>query len=304
MPTSTETSEFRFAELAELRRSMRGLLRGHRQALEVYYDAESGGFYHLREPGVEPTPGDFSKASTATVVNFLARSGYWHGDPWAGKDVEIKWKGRETDLALAILADKEWNSAKLGAGNEFTTGFLLEALHSLEVCGAEIGDEGRKRIDHETARMNVALEESGGISLHGHPAKAYLTQLVVRALLKWNKLEPNAASAAQEWALPNLDRELVIMRASPSDADLYEIAYSVVLLRALEEFRGVQGDIVIERDITRYAIEAFFNGQLEDGTWPRSRLRIRIAGPDAHTAWHVAPITPQNCSLQESDRSS
>lgn len=251
---------------------MRALLRGHRTALEAYYDPDSGGFYHVREPGVEPTAGDFSKASTATVVNFLARSGYWYGDPWSSGDTEVKWKGRETDLARAILEDKEWNSAQLGAGNAFTTGFLLEALHSLRLCGATIDAEGRKRIDHEAARMNVSLEEgSGGISLQAHPPKAYLTQLVVRALLKWNKLESNAASFAQAWAVRNLDRELVIMQASPSEADLYEIAYSVVLLRALEESVGVQGDIVIERYITRYAIEAFFRAQLDDGTWPRSR---------------------------------
>jgi hypothetical protein len=63
----------------------------------------------------------------------------------------------------------------------------------------------------------------------------------------------------------------VILRSSPGNSDLFEIAYSIVLLKALEAERGPEGDIVIERDIVRYAVDAFFSGQLEDGTWPRSK---------------------------------
>lgn len=93
-----------------------------------------------------PVPGKVSKASTATVVNFLARSQLWRSGAW---------NGRQTELADAILS-AEWESAELGVGNEFTTGFMLEALHSLKACGAEWGEEGQQRVEREARRMNAS----------------------------------------------------------------------------------------------------------------------------------------------------
>ena len=269
-----QTDAFSFDALEELRRSLRRLLRGHKASLNVYFDEDSGGFYHRIAPDEDPVPGDFSKASSATVVNFLMRSGYWDDGPWSGG---------ETRLAEKIL-EAEWDSAELGPYNEFTTGFLLEALHTLQAHGAVISESGKKKIDHAIGVMNVSLEQTGGIALQAHPEggaedkpdrahpeNGYLTHLVVRALLKWHGLRADAAIAAQQWAARNLDRELVISRASPANADLFEIAYSVLILKGLEENWGVLGDIVIERDIIRHSVDVFFDGQLKDGTWPRSR---------------------------------
>jgi hypothetical protein len=65
------------------------------------------------------------------------------------------WKGPQNEIADAILS-AEWESAELGVGNEFTTGFMLEALHSLKACGAEWGEEGQQRVEREARRMNAS----------------------------------------------------------------------------------------------------------------------------------------------------
>lgn len=252
-----------FEQLRLLRQGLQVVFRSSVPALEAYFDETSGGFYHLIEPDDERIPGDFSKASTATVVNFLVRSGQWS---------EGSWDGYETSLAAQIFKEP-WASAGLDAGNPFTTSFMLELLASLDECGATFSRDQTARISEELRRLGTFLREGGGgIAIKSHPPTAYLTQLAARVLLKWRRLPDKAASQVQQWAARNLDRELAILHASPAQADLYEIAYSVLLLQRLgPKGDRAQRDVVIERDIISYAVDAFFEHQLEDGSWPRSR---------------------------------
>src|SRR5689334_10633348 len=107
-----------FRELADLRLFLRELRDRHVESLTVYYDAGSGGFYHRHD---KPTPGHFSKSSTATCVLSLVGTNQWASGPWSS---------RVATLVQGLLREK-WQSAGLDTNNAFTVGFILEAVTEL-----------------------------------------------------------------------------------------------------------------------------------------------------------------------------
>jgi hypothetical protein len=156
-------------------------------SLANYYDAESGGFFHRLD--AENAPGDFSKASSATVVNFLVATDRWATGPWAGKTQE---------LANRILA-ASWDSAGLDPGNPFTTAFLLEALAALRSVGATIPPEDAK-VSQSLASLKELLGKGHGVSLDPYQPSAYVTQVAVRALQAWGQLGNVEVDAVVSWS--------------------------------------------------------------------------------------------------------
>src|SRR4051794_26941956 len=108
-----------FADLEALRRELTGISEAHVPSLKHYLDPVSFGYRHKfsTEDGT-----DFSKASTATCVLSLVRSGKWAEGPS---------EGHAADLANTLLRS-EWRSADLDVNNPFTVAFLLEAVTALE----------------------------------------------------------------------------------------------------------------------------------------------------------------------------
>src|SRR5438105_1777756 len=107
-----------FRELADLRLFLRELGDRQVESLAVYFDEASGGFYHRHD---KPTPGHFSKSSTATCVLSLIATHRWHSGVW--------WA--TTQNLVEGLLKEEWQSAGLDPNNAFTVGFILEAVTEL-----------------------------------------------------------------------------------------------------------------------------------------------------------------------------
>jgi adenylate kinase family enzyme len=222
-------------------------------SLANYYDAQSGGFFHRLD--VENAPGDFSKASSATAVNFLVATDRWVNDPWAGNAQE---------LANRILA-VPWQSAGLPAGNPFTTAFLLEALAALRSVGATVPTDDVK-VSEGLTSLKGLLAKGQGIHLDPYQASAYVTQVAVRALRAWDQLGSAEVEAVLEWSWNYVRSESVTLHASPRDSDALELAYALVLVTSLSS-----GLPPADREIVRYSIQQLFEAQLPDGSWPRGR---------------------------------
>jgi hypothetical protein len=115
-----EAARLHFERLDALRVELEGQLAAAGISLAQFSDPSTAGFYHRLSTA---TPGDPSRASSATCVAFLVQSGRWD-------DAQFDWHDRATTLAQA-LAQLPWTSAELPNGNAFTVSFLLDALHHL-----------------------------------------------------------------------------------------------------------------------------------------------------------------------------
>ncbi len=222
-------------------------------SLKHYYDATSGGFFHRLDAA--NAAGDFSKASSATVVNFLVGTDRWMSGPW---------NGNEQELADRILS-AEWESAGLDPDNPFTTAFLLEALAALRRVGANVPTDHRKVAEGLTS-LKTLLAKGRGVHLDPYEPSAYLTQIAIRALQAWNMLDGAEIEAVVKWAQEFVRSESVTLHASPRDADALELAYALVIVTSLSD-----GLHPADRDVVRYALKQVFSAQLPDGSWPRGR---------------------------------
>src|SRR3989442_636734 len=69
------------------------------------------------------------------------------------------------------------------------------------------------------AAVEEGIEE-GGATIQGYPASAYVTQLVVRTLLKRQKLPPTPKEKFRRWAVKQTQRQLSLLTANTKTADV------------------------------------------------------------------------------------
>lgn len=247
-----------FEELTRLRAHLRQILDTADASLKTFHVETTGGFAHKVNPGEAPTK--WSKSSTATCLSFLAAAGDLGDEPWDG----------EAGLIDRIVDDKEWRSAGLLEDNPFTVSFLLEAL-------ADLG--GRKKLSSEQYKVvrkklkllkkNVLGKEPGGVRLQEYTATAFLTYKAVSALDRWDRLDEDVVEAVSEWVWAHLNKESVLVAFSSPDADVFEVAYSVLVASKVTPLDRMAPQ---QRYLLREAIDQFFRAQREkDGSWPRSR---------------------------------
>src|SRR5436189_4566020 len=98
--SSSDLPTMEFRELADLRLFLRELSDRQVESLTLYFDGASGGFYHRHD---KPTPGHFSKSSTATCVLSLIATHRWNSGNWA----------LSTRKLVEGLLIEEWQSAGL-----------------------------------------------------------------------------------------------------------------------------------------------------------------------------------------------
>lgn len=247
-----------FEELTRLRAHLRQILDTADASLKTFHVETTGGFTHKVNPGVAPAK--WSKSSTATCLSFLAATGGLGHEPWH----------EEEGLVGKIVDDEEWKSAGLKKDNPFTVSFLLEAL-------ADLG--GRKKLSQEQYKIvgkklnllkkNVLVDEPGGVRLQEYTATAFLTYKAVSALDRWGRLNGEVAEAVSDWAWAHLNKESVLVAFSSPDADVFEVAYSVLVASKVTQLDRMAPQ---QRYLLREAVDQFFRAQRkEDGSWPRSR---------------------------------
>jgi ATPase family associated with various cellular activities (AAA) len=248
-----------FDELARLRQDLQHVLDTARASLGVFYFPPTGGFAHKVTPGKAPIK--WSKSSTATCLSFLKAAGDLSPEPWVEKSALVK----------AIADDSEWKSAGLDKDNPFTVSFLLEALDALG---------GRRALDKEqskTVRKKLTLlkksilepDEPGGVRLQNYAATAFLTYKAVASLDKWGRLKGEVAEAVNKWVWAHLNKESLLVSFSSPDADVFEVAYSVLVASRVTRLDSMAPQ---QRFLLRQAIDQFFCAQRKgDGGWPRSR---------------------------------
>jgi hypothetical protein len=247
-----------FDDLAKLREDLRRVLDAAGASLKFFHSDGTGGFAHKVTPG-EP-PGDWSKSSTATCLSFLGTAGELGKQPWDG----------ESRLAAEIVADPEWKSAGLPPNNPFTVSFLLEALQ--ELGGRKALDKDQFKIVRkklELLKKSVLEEdEPGGVRLQEYAATAFLTYKAVVALDRWDRLDQEVSRAVSKWVWAHLNKESVLVAFESPDADVFEVAYSVLVASRVTQLDNMAPQ---QRFLLRKAIDQFFCAQKEDGSWPRSR---------------------------------
>src|ERR1044071_7151779 len=117
---------------ARLRELTREIVRPAGASLAAYRDPVTGGYFHLRaEDSFKPnTDGDPSRASSATVVSFLVRTGRWpqsiqQAQPGSLKEEALAAEAKATAQRLLdrITVPGVWTSAELPPDNPFTVGF-------------------------------------------------------------------------------------------------------------------------------------------------------------------------------------
>ncbi len=257
-----------FAELAKLREHLRQILDTATASLKVFHSEASAGFVHKVTPGELPTK--WSKSSTATCLSFLEAIGELN--PAGEADSESSWAG-ESRLVGQIMADKEWASAGLPKDNPFTVSFLLEALHDLGAAKA-LDAEQRKKVRGKLKTLKGKVlegEEPGGVSLQKYAATSFLTYKAVAALDRWGKLggDVELTRAVNSWVWAHLSKESVLVAFSSPDADVFEVAYSVLVASKVTKFDNMTPQ---QRFLLGKALDQFFEAQRkEDGGWPRSR---------------------------------
>jgi hypothetical protein len=255
MPTPpSEDPQRNFEELAGLRSYLEQLLAAAGDSLKPFYTPSTGGFAHRIEPTNPTPPVKWSKSSTSTCLAFLAATGRLDDDPW----------GQKRDVLTKTIVNSPWESAGLGANNPFTVSFLLEALADLDAESTLTPT----RMAIVRAKIAGLLGEmsAGGLSLDGFPPTAFLTYKAVSALNRWDVDDHHAEVA--DWNWNHLYQEIALVASASPDADVYEIAYSVLIANAIKPLDAMTPQ---QRSLLRFGLGQFFDAQREDGTWPRSR---------------------------------
>ena len=262
-----------FEELAELRELGQQILEGAVRSLSNYRDQESGGFYHvLSQDADDNNPaGDFSKASSATVIPFLVRTGRWN------ETVDADPVDKGIYLASKVLTGGKWTSSNLDPDNVFTVGFLLELISALHEIKVELTD-AQKRICRAKLKILRGLLDAGNgrVGVPNEAPNSYLTHLCTRALLDWDtrlpekggrRIDQDLWSKVWDQAMATVYREISLATAEPGAADVFELGYAVLLANQFGQ-EQLRPD---ERRTLRFGIHLFFEAQKDDGTWPRGR---------------------------------
>jgi ATPase family protein associated with various cellular activities (AAA) len=206
------------------------------------------GYQHFR--GKQPLK--ISVSSSATCALSLVATGNWTADKLSTKK-----------LLEYLLSRKK--SAGLRDNNPFTIAWILEPVTALESQSLRLGHSGK------IAKMEKVLRDAvknGGVSIEPYPPSAYLTQLVVRVLLRRSKLTPKLKEAVNKWAWAELARQLALIQAKSKTADAFAVAYLLMLVTAVTPSSKSDPE---QTSIKCAALKTFFECQREDGTWPLSR---------------------------------
>lgn len=257
--------ELSFDDLEKLRRSLERLRTLQIASLKRYYDSDTKGFRHQLAQDKK----ELSKASTATAVTSLLVSDKWRENR--------EWSDHSLQLATDLL-NAEWASAGLKAGNAFTTAFILECVTGLHEHVREHGKrDDVEALTNDTAaaeRLNAAesilmnaLRDTGAAAIDEYPPTAYVTQLVVRTLMRRKCLDEDLRTKVRVWALGQITNQIALVVAESKTADLYQLAYAVMLIVDLTEPAEMTPD---EAKLSDAALKQLFSRQLPDGTWPRS----------------------------------
>lgn len=222
-----EATPLVFQKLESLRLFARQILED--QALSIKYFAFDQGYQHFKGKN------KISVSSSATCVLSLIATGKWEKS------------SADTKALLHYLISKD-TSAGLPKNNPFTIAWILEAITELKEYSDPLDDSDNDVI----SKMEAMLTESvttGGVKMseededktegggakdkaegkaedkaqaqaqaqagkdNQYPPSAYLTQLVVRALLKRKKLTDELRKAVNAWAWAELTRQLALIQA-------------------------------------------------------------------------------------------
>ena len=243
-----------FDELEPLRRFLAAKLEKHVPSLEYYSDQNFAGFYHKHEKD-KPR---MSKSSTSTCALSLISAGKWNAGPW---------KDNAAQTLRVFLTDR-CQSAELKTNNPFTVAFVLEAAHALmQFVPSSLSPRLRRRMRLAEKLLKTEII-TGSVSLLGYPPSAYLTQLVTRVLASRNAVDDATRSRILDWPWRELDHQLALLHANSKNADVFQLAYCMILVSDV----GDPGEATPEQSlISQTALDVFFERQLPDGSWPRSR---------------------------------
>lgn len=254
-----------FAELRELREYLGEVLEGAPASLRHFQETYLGGFVHQGDK--TPDPDDpFSKASTATCVAFLAAAGQL--PDLVPKDKWGALKDKIVDGEVSGADKGRWTSADLPADNPFTVAFLLDAIYNLDGTDG-LSVERKKKVEGYIEQLEEELAKTGGLSISKYDPTAFLTFKAYRVLKKWQVPKDNTTETVRTWVWDHLASESVLIASGSPDADVFELAYSVLTASAAARFNEMTPQ---ERWKLRFALGQFFDAQSEeDGLWPRSR---------------------------------
>lgn len=255
-----------FHELEELQRFIRILKTNHVDSLKHYHLPASCGFN--REFDFDPKKTDCSKASTATCVLSLTTAGLWTKKQGLWFD--------QTDQLINELVSEHWTSAELEENNPFTTAFLLECILALgELLPNSLENENVQSkiiIAKSILKESLLKEDDGNIKgsarIKDYPPSTYLTQLVVRVLLRCKELDTELQKSVKDWSWMQIEHELALIYSESKSADAFSLGYAVLLFVSCSKSFEATPD---QKHILSKAIDCFFSLQLTDGSWPRSR---------------------------------
>jgi hypothetical protein len=264
-PLRLRSHDLSFGELNELREYLEAVLATSQPSLEHFQEPHLKGFVH--QDGLKIDPDDpFSKASTATCVAFLDDAGILHDvvPPEAWGPLRDKMVDGETVKGVP----EQWTSAGLPADNPFTVSFLLDAIRILG--GWEgLSDHRKELVKHKLDALERQLAKGKGLSILEYDATAFLTHKAYRVLKLWRKPRKKTTAAVRDWTWDHLSVESMLIASNSPDADVFELAYSVLTATAAVELNEMSPR---ERWMLHFALDQFFDHQRDqDGLWPRSR---------------------------------
>jgi hypothetical protein len=289
-PITVAEPALAYDKLARLRALTRQILGPAVMSLAAYRDPTTGGYFHLRDEdtfGSPNAPGNPSRASSATVVSFLVRTGRWQQSIRQAQERDLsedelaaETKATAQRLLDTIITAGVWTSAELPEDNAFTVGFVLELIASLVRVGAELSDDQRQICE---AKLKVLLGnlQDGRVRVGTHLPNSYLTDLASRVLLEWSTrpdlanrelLNGELQDEIRQEALRSVNAQLAkidaaVPGAQSYPADVFELGYAVLLVASFGRDR-LKPD---ERALLRRGLAGFFGAQRADGTWPRSQ---------------------------------
>lgn len=238
-----------FQELERLRVFSNEILRNQLPSLK--YFKYRYGFKHLRDSS------GVSIASSATCVLSLVATDKW-------KDHSDKAK---TQALLSYLLSRN-TSADLPRNNPFTIAWILDAVSDLEGYFDGVTLPKSRIRKKEDVLQSTLKRFGGGVKIKPYPASAYLTQLVVRVLVKRSKLTARLNKSVNDWAWAELARQLALIRSKDKTADAFAVAYLLMLVATVTPTANTSPD---QSSIQRAALDTIFSSQRDDGTWPLSR---------------------------------
>jgi hypothetical protein len=245
-----EEARLDFARLESLRLLCRQVRECHSESIR-YFEYQDG-FQHYKDK----EPLKVSVSSSATCVLSLVAADLWKADSKKSKKLIRKLIPKNT-------------SAGLPKNNAFTIAWILEAVTELERYADPLGPAELSQIKKMELMLQGAIRSGrGGVKIADYPPSAYLTQLVVRALDKRERLNKKLRTSVEGWAWAELTRQIALVQAKTKTADPFAVAYLLMLVSIATPVSKITPEQTITQ---RSALNSFFESQLDDGSWPLSR---------------------------------